>query len=255
MPAGRCRRWRRRSARPLIAQKLVEIARIEQATPWSRMADAAGAARSTARPDRIRAAGVRRRRWLSRPATGGDVASRSSSPYAGERRVTLPVECRRPRRRRRRRRPPAPRLRRAGARSTWRSSAACPVGVNGVTMPLRDLIGSLDMHRRRARRRPSARSALLATRAHGRAAARGHRARRWPRPTGSSTASASGTSACSSNGAWFTPLREALDAYVEHDPAGMSCGIVRLKLFDGALPRRCRATQRRRTAHRDRILQ
>src|SRR5580765_5764682 len=124
-------------AHPLIAQKVVEIANIEQATSVAH-GDPAGAASALDRT--IRA--LDPTMTVFAPAGEWDMDLEQQLEYARERNVTLPVE-----------------LSGLGDRTSAPRAAVvtsgepasvdiavergAPVGVNGVTMPLLDLLGSL----------------------------------------------------------------------------------------------------------------
>ena len=100
-----------------------------------------------------------------------------------------------------------------------------PTGINGVAMPILDLIGSLDIIAARARRRTAKdrdlRQAPAAVVLH---AAHRALAPRPPRPSSiaCATSSAANTRISCIDGLWFTPVREALDAFVDTDRASAS---------------------------------
>ena len=201
---------------PLIAEKLVEIARIEQARAVAH-ADPAGA---DAAIDKILRA-IDPVLDVKAPAGEWAMTRPQQVDYAHQRGVLLPAEM-------------------IGgvavrAAAPWPNEPAfvevsfergVPIAVNGVVMPLGDLIASLD---------------ILAT-AHGiLPAALGllHAAHAALRQT----ALAADAEAFSSQvadqyvrvlreGSWFTPLRHALDAYVDSIQRDIA-GVVRLKLFKG----------------------
>src|SRR4051812_375514 len=124
-------------AHPLIAQKTIEIANIEQATTVAH-GDPAGGASPVERT--IRA--LDPTMSVVAPAAEWGMTAAQQLDYARERNVMLPVELS----------GLGDRLssaRSGGVRSTEPASIdvlferGAPVGINGVTMPLLDLIGSL----------------------------------------------------------------------------------------------------------------
>ncbi len=205
-------------AHPLIAEKAVEIAHIEQATMVAH-GDPAG---SSSPLDRTIRALDPTMTVLS-PAGDWGMSVDEQLAYAGERRVMLPVEFgglgdRLP--------TPRPLAATSGepASIDLAFERGAPVGVNGVTMPLLDLLGSL---------------AIIAG-AHGvTSLAALHAAHDALEKAACDTAGE-----CSSpriadrylrllrHGAWFTPERRALDADTDAVQRQVS-GSVRLTLFDG----------------------
>jgi argininosuccinate synthase len=201
---------------PVIAEKLVEIARIEQARAVAH-ADPAGA---EAPIDRILRA-IDPVLDVKAPAGEWAMTRPQQVEYAQQRGVMLPAEM----------------IGGVAVRGAapWPDEPALveitfdrgiPIAVNGVVMPLGDLIASLD---------------ILAT-VHGIVPAAfgllhtAHAALQR-------TALASDAEAFSSqvaeqyvrvlrDGAWFTPLRHALDAYVDSIQHNVA-GVVHLKLFKG----------------------
>jgi argininosuccinate synthase len=201
---------------PVIAEKLVEIARIEQA-PAAAHADAAGAAAPIDRT--LRAIG--RSLDVKTPAAEWSMTHDEQVEYARQRGVTLPadliggVAVRAP--------GPLPS---EPALVEIAFDRGVPIGVNGVTMPIADLIASLD---------------ILAT-AHGVALAAfgllhvAHSALR--RKALGDVAEAFSNQVAGeygrvlADGSWFTPLRQALDAYVDSIEQEVA-GVAQLKLFSG----------------------
>jgi argininosuccinate synthase len=202
---------------PLIAEKLVEIARIEQARAVAH-ADPAGAA---APIDKILRA-IDRALEVKAPAGEWAMNRPQQIEYAQQRGVMLPAEM------------IGGVAVRAAAR--WPDEPAyvsvtiergVPIAVNGVVMPLGDLIASLD---------------ILAT-AHGIVpAALGvlHTAHAALQQTSLASDAETFSSRVADEyvrvlreGSWFTPLRHALDAYVDSIQQDVA-GVVRLKLFKGA---------------------
>jgi argininosuccinate synthase len=201
-------------AQPLIAQKLVEIARIEQADA---AAHGDGAAHDAPLERTLRA--IDPSLAVVAPAAEWAMSADQLVEYAADRRVTLPAAM-------------------IGGIATRSTGAApsepafvevgfekgIPLSINGVTMPLADLIGSVS---------------ILAA-AHGVAAgALGvlHMAHEALRSTATSADGAPFHARAGDeylrvlhDGVWFARLRHALDAYVdaiEQDVAG----VARLKLF------------------------
>ena len=203
-------------AMPVVAEKLVEIARIEQASAIAH-ADARGQA---APIDRIlRAMGPQ----LEVEATAGEWAMTREQQveYAAQRGVTLPADM-----------IGGVAVRAAGppprepAYVDIAFERGVPVGINGVVMPLGDLIASLE---------------ILAV-AHGVSLAAlgvlhvAHAALRRavlaPPAEAFSAQAAEQYVQVLAEGAWFTPLRHALDAYVDSIQQEVA-GKARLRLYQG----------------------
>lgn len=214
-------------ALPVIAEKLVEIAGIEQA-PAVAHADAAGTAapidrilRAIARSHEVIAAGgesamtreqqvdYARQRGIALPADMiGGVAVRAAAPWPGE------------------------------AASVEISFArGAPMGINGVMMPFGDLIASLDILAMAHGVAERALGMLHAAHAALRRAALAETADTF------SAVVADEYVRVLEDGSWFTPLRLALDAYVDAIEQEVA-GIVRMKLFKG----QCAVDECRRTA-------
>jgi argininosuccinate synthase len=205
-------------AHPLIAQKVVEIANIEQATIAAH-GDPAGHASPLDRT--IRA--LDPTMTVLAPAGEWDMTQEQQLDYARGRHVVLPVEFSGLGDR-----ASAPRS--VSARSGEPASVdiaferGAPVGVNGVTMPLLDLIGSLTIiagaHRVRS---------LAALHASHDALEKAAIARPGKF---SSPRIAEAYLGVLREGAWFTPARQALDTDADAVQRQVS-GVARLKLFDG----------------------
>lgn len=201
---------------PVIAGKVVEVARIEQAAAVAH-ADATATAAPIHRILRALAGAL----TIEAPAGDWPRSREQQVEYARQRGVTLPAEM----------------IGGVAVRSTSVKPGepalvdvtferGAPVGVNGVLMPIADLIASLE---------------ILAT-AHGVALGAlgmldaAHAALR--REVLAGPADAFSTKVADqyvrvlSDGSWFTPLRHALDAYVETIEQDVA-GKVRLKLFRG----------------------
>jgi argininosuccinate synthase len=206
-------------AHPLIAQKVVEIANIEQATTVAH-GDPAGSASPLDRT--IRA--LDPTMTVLAPAGEWEMTLDQQLDYARERHVTLPVEysglgdrASAPRATRARSGEPA------SVEITFDRGA--PVGVNGVTMPLLDLLGSL---------------AIIAG-AHGVASLAvlhaAHDAIEKAAITKpgefSSPRIAEPYLRVLRGGGWFTPERKALDVAADAVQQKVS-GVVRLTLFEGS---------------------
>jgi argininosuccinate synthase len=205
-------------AHPLIAQTLVEIANIEQATTVAH-GDPAGAASPLDRT--IRA--LDPTMTVLAPAGEWGMALDRQLDYARERHVTLPVAF------------SGLGDRASAPRSVILKSGepaavdiaferGAPVGINGVTMPLLDLLGSLG----------------IIAGAHGVASlAALHTSHDALEKTAvakpgkfSSPRIAQEYLRLLRSGAWFTPARKELDADADAVQQQVS-GIVRLRLFDG----------------------
>jgi argininosuccinate synthase len=205
-------------AHPLIAQTLVEIANIEQATPVAH-GDAAGAASPLDRT--IRA--LDPTMTVLAPVGEWGMTQDRQLDYARERHITLPVEFSGLGDR-----ASAPRgvILKSGepASVDIAFERGAPVGVNGVTMPLLDLLGSLG----------------IIAGAHGVASlAALHISHDALEKTAiakpgkfSSPRIAQDYLRVLRSGGWFTPARRELDADADAVQQQVT-GIVRLKLFDG----------------------
>jgi argininosuccinate synthase len=201
---------------PVIAEKLVEIARIEQA-PAVAHADARGQA---APIDRIlRAMG--RKLEVEAPAGEWAMTREQQVDYAAHRGVTLPADM-----------IGGVAVRTAGpppqepAFVDVAFQRGVPVGINGVVMPLGDLIASLDIL---ALAHGVGLAALgLLHVAHGAL----RRATLAPAAEEFSEQVADQYVRVLEEGAWFTPLRHALDAYLDSIQPDVA-GTARLRLFQG----------------------
>ncbi len=205
-------------AHPLIAQKVVEIANIEQATTVAH-GDPAGTASPLDRT--IRA--LDPTMTVLAPAGEWGLTQEQQLAFARERHVTLPVAFSGLGDR-----VSAPRG--VSARSDEPASLdiaferGAPVGVNGVTMPLLDLIGSLGII---AGAHGVASLAALHT-SHG----------ALEKATIANPGEFSSPRVAESylrvlrEGAWFTPARQRLDADADAVQQQVS-GVVRLTLFEG----------------------
>ncbi len=205
-------------AHPLIAQQVVEIANIEQA-----MTVAHGDPAGTASPlDRtIRA--LDPTMTVLAPAGEWGMTQEQQLAFARERNVTLPVEFSGLGDR-------ASAPRGVSARSDEPASLdiaferGAPIGVNGVTMPLLDLIGSLGIIA--GAHRVSSLAALhVAHDALEKAAIAKPGEYSSPRITELYLR-------VLREGAWFTPARQALDAQADAVQQRVS-GVVRMRLFNG----------------------
>jgi argininosuccinate synthase len=218
-------------ALPVIAEKLIEIARIEQ-SPAVAHADAAGAA---APIDCILRA-IDPLRDVKAPAGEWGMSAEQQLEYARQRGVTLPAEL-----------IGGVAVRAGGTRPGEPAlvevafERGIPVGVNGVMMPIGDLIASLDIL---ANAHGIALAALGIL--HAAHAALRHEALAGPADAFSSHVADEYVRVLT-DGAWFTPLRHALDAYVDVIEQEVA-GAVRLKLFDGECAvDGCRRTTLKRT--------
>jgi argininosuccinate synthase len=201
---------------PVVAEKLVEIARIEQA-PAVAHADAAGRA---APIDRILRA-IDERLDVKAPAAEWNMTRDQQVAYARQRGVPLPAEMiggvagRAPGA------PP-----REPAAVDVAFERGVPIGINGVTMPLGDLVASLEILAAAHAVAPAALGVLHLAHAALRRAV-------LAEPAEAFSGEVAGQYVrLLADGAWFTPLRHALDAYVdtiEQEVAGRT----RLKLFQG----------------------
>ena len=206
-------------AHPLIAQRVVEIANIEQAMTVAH-GDPAGAASPLDRT--IRA--LDPTMTVLAPAADWGMSPDAQLAYARERHVTLPVEF-------------SGLGDRASAPRTVNGKSGepasvdiafergAPVGVNGVTMPLLDLIGSLGII-------AGAHGVTSLAALHASHDALEKAAIAKPGEF-SSPRIAAAYLRLLREGAWFSPARQALDADADAVQQQVS-GVVRLKLFEGA---------------------
>ncbi|MCU1383876.1 MAG: argininosuccinate synthase, partial [Acidobacteria bacterium] len=206
-------------AHPLIAQKVVEIANIEQATIVAH-GDPAGGASPLDRT--IRA--LDPTMTVRAPAGEWQMTQDQQLDYARERNVTLPVEFSGLGDR-----ASAPRsvLARSGepASVDIAFEHGAPVGVNGVTMPLLDLMGSLAIIA--GAHEVSSLAALhTAHDALERAAISSPGEFSSPRIAGAYLR-------LLRDGHWFTPARQTLDSAADSVQQRVS-GVARLTLFQGA---------------------
>jgi argininosuccinate synthase len=200
-------------AGPLVAQKLVEIARIEQARAVAH-ADRAGSAAPVERTIRVLAPELS----VFAAADGAWTADRQLD-YARERRVMLPAAL-------------------GGGVPTAIAVAppdepalvdiaferGVPIGVNGVVMPAGDLITSLDILTRAHGVETAAYGVLHDAHAALQAATLPDDARAFGETVAAQYAR------LIRDGGWFTPLRAALDAYVDAIEQHVR-GTVRVRLF------------------------
>jgi argininosuccinate synthase len=202
---------------PLIAEKLVEIARIEQSRAVAH-ADPAG---SDAPIDRILRA-IDPMLDVKAPAGEWAMTRPQQVEYAQQRGVMLPagmiggVAVR--------------------AAAPWPDEPAfvemtfergVPIAVNGVIMPLGDLIASLDILAAAHGIVPAALGLLHTAHAALQQTALGGDAEAF------SSQVADQYVRVLRGGSWFTPMRHALDAYVDSIQHSVA-GVVRVKLFKGA---------------------
>jgi argininosuccinate synthase len=214
--------------RPIIARKLVEIAAIERATIVAHACAAPDARIDTA------VAALQPGIQIAAPARDWPFTPDGLAAYACERRMPL-----------------------AGVRDSEVSAGngahktaaghrpaepayvevtfrrGTPIAVNGVAMPLLDLLGSLDIiagaHGVGRTERPETPGTAVLHAAH----AELHRAVNGDTPDAALTQIAREYAELLDTGSWFTPRRETLDA--ELDPLRQRVsGTVRLKLFTGA---------------------
>jgi argininosuccinate synthase len=201
---------------PVVAEKLVEIARIEQASIAAH-ADPRG---SAAPIDRILRA-IDPRLDVKTPAADWAMSRDEQVEYARCRGIALPAEM-----------IGGVAVRAAGAAPREPALVdvafvrGVPVGINGVMMPLGDLIASLDIL-------AAAHGVALASLGMLHLAHAALRRTALAAPAEAfSTRVADQYVAVLADGAWFTPLRHALDAYVDAIEQEVA-GKVRLKLFQG----------------------
>jgi argininosuccinate synthase len=205
-------------AHPLIARTLVEIANIEQATTVAH-GDPAGAGSPLDRTVRA----LDPTMTVLAPAGEWGMALGRQLEYAQERNVTLPVAFSGLGDR-----ASAPRA--AASKSGEPASLdiaferGAPVGVNGVTMPLLDLLGSLGII---AGAHGVASLAALHTSHDALEKAAVAKPGKFSSPR-----IAQDYLRVLRSGAWFTPEREALDTDADAVQQQVS-GIVRLRLFEG----------------------
>lgn len=206
-------------AHPLIAQKMVEIATIEQATIAAH-GDSAG----TASPLDCTIRALDPTMTVLAPAAEWQMSQAEQLDYAHERNVTLPVAFSGLGDRASAPRSVAVRSAEAAAVEIAFERGA-PVGVNGVTMPLLDLIGSLGIIAG-AHGLTSLAALHAAHDALERAAVATPGAFSSPRITAPYLR-------LLREGRWFTPERETLDRDADAVQQHVS-GVVRLTLFEGA---------------------
>ena len=206
-------------AHPLIAQTLVEVANIEQATGVAH-GDPAGAASPLDRTVRA----LDPTMTVLAPAAEWGLTRPQQLDYARERNVTLPVEYSGLGDR-----ASAPRA--VSVKSDEPASVdiaferGAPVGVNGVTMPLLDLLGSLGIIAG-AHGVTSLAALHTAHDALEKAAVASPGEFSSPRIAGPYLR-------VLRDGGWFTPARQALDAAADAVQQRVT-GVVRLALFAGA---------------------
>jgi len=242
---------------PMLARKLVEIAAIEQTTTVAH--GAADAAAATRVENAVRA--INPQLTVLAPARDWSMTRLEAIEYADKRGIVVPAET-----------PHAVdanlwgRVLESGAIDAWneppeelfaltKSAAACPAEpayvdvafergvptmVNGVTMPLTDLIetvgmiagahgvGRLDVAGGQLREIGEAPAAVVLHAAHAelQKLVTPKDAVRFSRRVSREYAD------LIERGAWFSPLREALDAYLDKIQERVS-GAIRLKLFKG----------------------
>ena len=201
---------------PVVAEKLVEIARIEQATSVAH-ADRGGA---SAAIHRILQA-VDRKLEVLAPAGEWDMNAAQQIEYAQQRNILLPAAL----------------VGGVAVRSTGplpgepasveiTFDRGIPIAANGVVMPFGDLIGSLDILTMAHGVERSALGALHMAHVALRQAALA------PDAEAFSALVADHYVRVLRDGSWFTPLRHALDAFTDAIQLRVG-GTVRLKLFKG----------------------
>jgi len=201
---------------PLVAEKLVEIARIEHA-PAVAHADADGA---DAPIDRVLHA-IDSSLDVKAPAGEWAMTTEQQIAYAHERHVLLPAEI-----------SGGVAVRAAGAYPGEPAlvditfERGTPIAINRVIMPIGDLVTSLEILTTAHGVRAAAFSALHL--AHGSL----QQAVLSPHAHEFSGQVAEQYVRVLRDGSWFTPLRHALDAFVDVVQERVS-GVVRLKLFKG----------------------
>ena len=206
-------------AHPLIAQQVVEIANIEQATVVAH-GDPAGGASPLDRT--IRA--IDSMMTVAAPAAEWGMTPPQQLDYARERHVTLPVEYSGLGDRASAPRAPAARSGEPAAVDIAFERGA-PVGVNGVTMPLLDLIGSLGII-------AGAHGVTSLAALHVSHEALERAAIASPGEFSSPRIAAPYLRVLR-EGRWFTPERQALDADADAVQQRVT-GVVRLTLFEAA---------------------
>ena len=196
---------------PLVAEKLVEIARIEQAAAVAH-ADRAG---SGAAIHQILQA-IDGKIDVLAPAGEWDMTATQQIEYAHQRNILLPAAL-----------VGGVAVRSAGTLpGEVTFERGIPVAANGVVMPFGDLIGSLDILTMAHGIEQSALGALHMAHASLRQAALAPDAEEF------SALVADQHVRVLRDGSWFTPLRHALDAFVDAIQLRVG-GTVRLKLFKG----------------------
>lgn len=204
-------------AHPMIAQKLVEIANIEQARAVAH-GDAGGRAAPIDRTIRALDPALS----VFAPAGEWKMTPAQQAEYAQQRNLTLPAPMSGLGERAASR--PAAGLPEEAAYVDIAFENGAPTGVNGVAMPLLDLIGSLG----------------IIAGAHGVASLAGlqgaHRALEQAALGGAAEAASSQVAGrylrLLRDGSWFSPARRVLDASVDAAQQRVA-GVVRLKLFKG----------------------
>ena len=204
-------------AHPLIARKMVEIANIEQATIAAH-GDPAGSASPLDRT--IRA--LDPTMTVLAPAAEWEMSQAQQLDYAHERNVTLPVAFSGLGDRASAPRSVAVRSAEAAAVEIAFERGA-PVGVNGVTMPLLDLLGSLEII-------AGAHGLTSLAALHAAHDALEHAAVATPGAF-SSPRIGGAYLRLLRDGRWFTPERETLDGDADAVQQQVS-GVVRLTLFE-----------------------
>jgi argininosuccinate synthase len=219
-------------AAPVLAEKLVEIARIEQAAAVAH-ADAAGAA---APIDRLLRA-IDPALDVKAPAGEWSMSADQQVAYARQRGIALPAEMIGGIAVRVAATPPG--------EPAWVEVSfdrGVPVAINGVVMPIGDLIASLDILATAHGVKQGALGILHAAHAALRRAVLSEAAEQF------SSQVADEYVRVLADGSWFTPLRHALDAYVDAIERE-AAGVVRLKLFNGECTvDECRRAAPKRTA-------
>jgi len=206
-------------AHPLIAQKVVEIATIEQAGTVAH-GDPAGAASPLDRTVRALDPAL----TVLAPAGEWQMTQEQQLDYARERNVTLPVEYSGLGEK-----ASAPRMTRARASEPAAVGVSfergAPSGINGVTMPLLDLLASLGII-------AGAHGVTSLTALHAAHDALEKAAIAKPGKFSSPRVAEEYLRVLRSGG-WFTPERQKLDTDADAVQRQVS-GVVSLKLFDGA---------------------
>jgi argininosuccinate synthase len=220
-------------AAPVIADKLVEVARIEQAAALAH-ADAAGV---DAPIDRLLRA-IEPALEVKAPASEWSMSAEQQLAYARQRGIALPaamiggVAVRA--------------IATPAGEPAWIEVSfdrGVPIAANGVVMPIADLIGSLDILAAAHGVKPGALGILHAAHAALRRTVLSDAAEQF------SSQVADQYVRVLADGSWFAPLRHALDAYVDAIERE-AAGIVRLKLFQGE----CNVDECRRAATKRTVL-